>query len=228
MPVLAYFTLPIGHPVDGTEKLVPAESERVCDVLSSSDPDGAYQLYQCVDMDGIPANVTPVCMVHKPLLSTLPKVYLDTSAVSYLKQDDSPEKTSITRKFWEAAKAHKFFLYLSDVTLEELLRCPEPKRSVLFDFLREVTYTKIVSTECEGFESLTKAISDTGILPKRSVADISHIAAAIHARCDVIASWNFKHMSNRRTVSGVRTVALQNSCGSIDIMTPEQIMEVYL
>lgn len=108
MPVLAYFTLPIGHPVDGTEKLVPAESERVCDVLSSSDPDGAYQLYQCVDMDGIPANVTPVCRVHKPLLSTLPKVYLDTSAVSYLKQDDSPEKTSITRKFWEAAKAHKF------------------------------------------------------------------------------------------------------------------------
>lgn len=150
MPVLAYFTLPIGHQMDGTEKLVPAESERVYDVLSSSDPDGAYQLYQCVDMDGIPTNVTPVCRVHKPLLSTLPKVYLDTSAVSYLKQDDSLEKTGITRKFWEAAKANKFSLYLSDVTLEELLRCPEPKRSVLFDFLREVTYTKIVSTECEG------------------------------------------------------------------------------
>lgn len=228
MPDLAYFTLPIGHPVEGTEKLIPADSERVYDVLSFSDPDGPYQLYQCIDLDGSPINVTPVCRVHKPLLSTLPKVYLDTSAVSYLQQDDSVEKTNITRKFWEAAKAHKFFLYLSDVTLEELLRCPEPKRGALFDFLREVTYTKIVSTECVGFEDIAKAISDIGVLPKRSVADISHIAAAIHARCDVIASWNFKHMSNRKTVNGVRTVALQNNCGSIDIMTPEQIMEVYL
>ena len=228
MPDLSYFTLPIGHSLCGTEVAVPAESERVYEVLASADPEGAYQLYQCVVDDGRMTGVVQVCTVRKQLLSTLPKVYLDTSAISYLQQDDSAEKTAITRKFWESVKEHKFFVYLSDVTLEELLRCPEPKRGILFDFLREVTYTEIASTRCEGFDRIVQAVKEAGILSKRSIADISHIAAAIHARCDVIASWNFKHMSNRRTVNGVRTVALQNSCGSIDIMTPEQIMEVYL
>ena len=228
MPDLSYFTLPIGHSLCGAEVAVPAERERVYEVLASADPDGAYQLYQCVVDDGRTTSVVPVCSVRKQLLSTLPKVYLDTSAISYLQQDDSAEKTEITRKFWKSVKEHKFFIYLSDITLEELLRCPEPKRGRLFDFLREVTYTEIASARCEGFNKIVQAVREAGILPKRSIADISHIAVALCAGCDVIASWNFKHMSNPRTVAGVRTVALQNDCGSIDIMTPEQIMEVYL
>lgn len=228
MPGLSYFTLPIGHSISGTEVTVPAESEHVYEVLASADSEGAYQLYQCVVDDGRMINIVPVCTVRKPLLNVLPKVYLDTSAISYLQQDDSAEKTTITRKFWDLIKERKFSVYLSDITLEELLRCPEPKRGILFDFLREVTYTEIASARCEGFNGIAQAVRETGILPKRSAADISHIAVALCAGCDVIASWNFKHMSNPRTVAGVRTVALQNNCGSIDIMTPEQIMEVYL
>ena len=65
---------------------------------------------------------------------------------------------------------------------------------------------------------------EAGILPKCSAADISHIAVALCAGCDVIASWNFKHMSNLKTVAGVRMAALQNDHRPIDIMTPEQIM----
>lgn len=228
MPDLSYFTLPIGHSIRGTEVAVPAGSERVYAVIASADPGGPYQLYQCVLDDGYMANVTAVCTVRKPLLHTLPKVYLDTSSISYLQQEDSAEKTAVTRKFWESIKEHKFSVYLSDITLEELLRCPEPKRSMLFDFLGEVAYTEITSARCDGFDKIAQAVKETGILPKRSTADISHIAVALCAGCDVIASWNFKHMSNPRTVAGVRTVALQNDCGSVDIMTPEQIMEVYL
>ena len=212
MPVLSYFTLPFGQPIDGRVRVVPEGSELLCDVLSAVDTDGAYQLYQCVEEAGQIYCVVPVCRVSKPLMPAPLKVYLDTSAISYLQQDDSEEKTTITRVFWEAAKSKQFQVYLSDITLEELSRCPEPKRS----------------TRCVGFDELVLAVNNLGILPKRSIADISHIATAICMECDVIASWNFKHMSNPKTVAGVRTVTLESSRKPVNIMTPAQILEVYL
>lgn len=98
--------------------------------------------------------VVPVCRVSKPLMLAPLKVYLDTSAISYLQQDDSEEKTTITRAFWEVDKSKQFQVCLSGITLEELSRCPEPKRSTLFDFLQEVTYTEVTSSKCVGFDEL--------------------------------------------------------------------------
>ena len=57
------------------------------------------------------------------------KVYLDTSVVSHLLQEDVLEKMSDTRQLWEMFKAGKNDVYLSTVTLEEVADCPEPKRS---------------------------------------------------------------------------------------------------
>lgn len=122
MPVLSYFTLPFGQPIDDRVRVVPEGSELLCDVLSAVDTDGAYQLYQCVEEAGQIYCVVPVCRVSKPLMPAPLKVYLDTSAISYLQQDDSEEKTTITRVFWEAAKSEQFQVYLSDITLEELSR----------------------------------------------------------------------------------------------------------
>ena len=88
------------------------------------------------------------------------KVYFYTSAISYLQQDDSEEKTTITRAFWEAAKSKQFQVYLSDITLEELSRCPEPKRSTLFDFLQEVPYTEVTPSRGVGLDELVLAVNN--------------------------------------------------------------------
>ena len=68
MPVLSYFTLPFGQPIDGRVRVVPEGSELLCDVLSAVDTDGAYQLYQCVEEAGQIYCVVPVCRVRKPLM----------------------------------------------------------------------------------------------------------------------------------------------------------------
>ena len=57
------------------------------------------------------------------------KIYLDTSVVSYLLQDDVPEKMEITNQLWEHFRNRKYELYLSNVTMKEISKCPEPKRS---------------------------------------------------------------------------------------------------
>ncbi len=48
------------------------------------------------------------------------KVYLDTSVISHLLQEDAPEKMADTLKLWEMFKDGKYDVYLSTVTLEEV------------------------------------------------------------------------------------------------------------
>ena len=45
------------------------------------------------------------------------KIYLDTSVLSYLKQDDSPERTAVTLKFWEELKTAKILIYIFQMLL---------------------------------------------------------------------------------------------------------------
>lgn len=227
---IGYFTLPFGRDPDTATGISVCVGGHpgIASVMGTACSDGPYVLYQCTDRGGIPFGSVPVCRVSRPLLVGIPAVYLDTSAISYLKQDDSPIETMATLKFWEAARLGRLSLYLSDVALDELDRCAEPKRSILFDLLGTVMYTKITAIGSPEIERLVHNIRALGILPKKSVADTYHIAAAIHARCDVIASWNFKHLTKRETVEGIRTIALTNGCGSIDICSPERILEVYV
>ena len=59
------------------------------------------------------------------------KIYLDTSVVSYLQQDDSPEKTVATERFWSKLRQRDDVdVYMSDVTFAELNKCHEPKLSL--------------------------------------------------------------------------------------------------
>ena len=59
------------------------------------------------------------------------KIYLDTSVVSYLRQEDAPEKMKQTQEFWEILKSGKYDVFVSNATVIELSNCAEPKRREL-------------------------------------------------------------------------------------------------
>lgn len=46
------------------------------------------------------------------------KVYLDTSVISYLAQQDAPAEMALTQQVWEKIKSGKYDVYISDVVLE--------------------------------------------------------------------------------------------------------------
>ena len=48
------------------------------------------------------------------------KVYLDTSVISYLSQEDTPERMKDTLELWKDFANGKYDVYLSQVTLEEI------------------------------------------------------------------------------------------------------------
>ncbi len=151
------------------------------------------------------------------------KVYLDTSVISHLFQEDVPEKMTDTRQLWEMFRKEKYDVYLSTVTLEEIEVCPEPKRSQLLDCLEQINYTliRINSNVAE----IAEQIIEMGILTKKSYDDCQHIGAAIISECDCIISWNFKHIVNIKTIRGIRAITNLKGHKPIEILNPSVLLE---
>ena len=150
------------------------------------------------------------------------KVYLDTSVISYLQQEDSPERMKDTLALWEQFESGKFDVYLSQVTLDEVGECREPKRTLLFKYISRINYTKLeITTETI---KLANQIIKMGILTPKSFDDCQHIATAVVYGCDCIISWNFKHIVNIKTIRGVRAITNLEGYKSIDIMNPSVLL----
>lgn len=151
------------------------------------------------------------------------KVYLDTSVVSYLYQVDAPEKMQNTLDLWELFKNKVYEVYISDIVIREISGCNEEKLKVLLDYLDQIDYN-IIETDEDTVELAGKFI-DFGILKQKSFDDCQHIAAAILAGCDIITSWNFKHIVNVKTVRGVKVITTLEGYKDLLIYPPSVLIE---
>jgi len=151
------------------------------------------------------------------------KVYLDTSVVSYLSQEDVPEKMADTKKLWDMFKQGKYDVFLSTVTLKEISDCPEPKRGILLEQLSQIKYTPVQIDD--SMEEVANQIIDMRILTPKSYDDCQHIAAAVMSGCDCIISWNFKHIVNIKTIRGVRAITNLRGYKPIEIINPSVLLE---
>ena len=151
------------------------------------------------------------------------KVYLDTSVVSYLYQVDAPEKMQNTLDLWELFKNKVYEVYISDIVIREISGCNEEKLKILLDYLDQIDYNIIETTE-DTVELAGKFI-DFGILKQKSFDDCQHIAAAILAGCDIIISWNFKHIVNVKTIRGVKIITTLEGYKDLLIYPPSVLIE---
>jgi predicted nucleic acid-binding protein len=149
-------------------------------------------------------------------------IYLDTSIISHLEQEDVPDKMADTRLFWEKVKASEFDVAISEITTLELMRTKEPKKTLFANHLNEITY-QFIELNNE-IESIAQSFNETKILSPRSLDDCRHIAASIFHRCDIITSWNFKHIVNYKTINGVKLVSLMTGYNEVAIYPPTMLI----
>jgi predicted nucleic acid-binding protein len=150
------------------------------------------------------------------------KLYLDTSVISHLDAPDTPDKQEDTRKLWKAIQRGEYEVAISSVTERELVVCGEPKRSTLFRYLGQVSYSVIPLNE--QMLVIADKVVELGILTPKSIDDCRHIAAAIVCGCDVIVSWNFKHIVNHKTIQGIKAVTAITGFPEVLIYTPTILM----
>lgn len=92
------------------------------------------------------------------------------------------------------------------------------KKSLLKEYLSKINYQRVPIIE--ETEEIANEIINQGILNQKSFDDCIHIASAILNDCNIIISWNFKHMVNVDTINGIRRITFAKRYNNIDIYAP--------
>ena len=151
------------------------------------------------------------------------RLYLDTSTLSHLFANDTPEKMEDTNRFWNDVVNDKFEIFISPVVTDEIENCTEPKRILMFEKLQQIQFQILGRTD--EVTQLANEYVIGGVLSKKSFADCLHIAFAVVYNCDIIVSWNFKHLVNVKTINKVKVVNTINNYKEISIMPPTMLLE---
>ena len=151
------------------------------------------------------------------------RLYLDSTIVSALYEPGMLERMQETLMLWTDIKNGKYEVVFSEVLFEELLKCKQPKKDVLLNYLNEVTVYIDVETNTT-INIIADEIIKLGILTANHRYDCLHIGSAIYAECDCIISWNFRHLVNYKTIKGVRVVTGIFNYKNIDILSPTMMI----
>lgn len=150
-------------------------------------------------------------------------IYLDSSVVSHLDAPDVPDAMMYTKVLWHMLLSRDYAPAVSSIMLEEILRAPEPKRSYMLQKIDELACRPIYETD-ESL-SLVDAYIDYKVLTDKRRDDLRHIALASVSNLDYIASWNFRHFVNIRTINRVKAVNAAMGYRNIEILPPSMLVE---
>lgn len=146
------------------------------------------------------------------------KFYVDTSVWGGHEDEEFEEWTI---PFFAQARAGKFTIVLSDLTLRELTGAPERVRQLTDTIPDPFLETVTVSPEAE---KLAKHYVAEGVLTPKFESDATHIALATILKVDSLVSWNFKHMVNFFRIRQYNSINLKYGYQTIDIRTPKEII----
>ena len=153
------------------------------------------------------------------------KIYLDTSAIGYLDEQSHPSEMRDMQTLWDCIKQDEYTVVISEVTLTELnANMNVEKANKLTQFINQIKYDKmLIDDEVIKIAELVK--STNLLVSDKSENDRLHIGCALVSGCDVLVSYNFKHMSNVRTVNGVRGISTLSGYGNINIVPAAMLIE---
>jgi predicted nucleic acid-binding protein len=145
------------------------------------------------------------------------RVYVDASVFGGQFDDEFAEST---KPFFDAILAGQATALISDTLVGELAGAPERVQDLL---------DRVRKGPCEHLglrdeaQDLRDAYLAAGVLTPRWTDDALHVAHAVVARADAIASWNFKHMVNPLRIRAFDGVNTAQGYGPVVIMTPSDI-----
>ena len=146
------------------------------------------------------------------------RIYLDTSVLSAYCDDRVPERRSATEEFWQRRK--EFELATSEVARDELMRVRNQTLKEEFAGLLAELKIHLVTEE---MRILADRYVDSAVFGPASFNDALHVAAAVITRQDILLSWNFRHLVNRRRRAAVNQINVSAGLPAIEILAPPEL-----
>ena len=155
-----------------------------------------------------------------------PKVYLETTVVSYLTSRPSRDIITAahqqsTQEWWDGRR-NKFDLYISQIVIQEAGSGDDEaveRRLAAIEGLSEIETLPAAVALAQGL------IAD-GLIPKNAAVDALHIAIATVQGMDYLLTWNLKHIANATIRNAIAAACRQRGYEPPIICTPEELMEV--
>ncbi len=155
-----------------------------------------------------------------------PKLYLETSVVSYLTARPSHDliraaHQQITRDWWETRSS--FDLYISQLVLDEAKGGDKEAAGRRLSALREARLVELTPETA----ILAREILRLGGMPAKAYVDALHVAlAAVHG-LDYLLTWNCAHIANA-TLRG----KVEGTCRAVGyeppvICTPMELVQEF-
>lgn len=146
------------------------------------------------------------------------RVYLDTSVFSAYDDDRAPERLAETREFWSRLSGYD--VSTSDLAAAELRQTRDvEKRARLEALLAGVAIHPIT----DEMRMLARRYVDGGVFSESMHNDALHVAAAVLTGQDVLLSWNFKHLVNRRRRAQVNEINTLTGLPILEIVAPPEL-----
>lgn len=153
-----------------------------------------------------------------------PRVYLETSVVSYLVARPSRDivvaaHQQVTREWW--ASRERYELFSSQLVIWEA-RAGDPDVAALRLGVLDETSVLDISLDAD---ELARVIVKRGAAPAVAIADALHVAIAATNGLTHLVTWNLTHIANADSRGRLEAVCREEGIAPPLIATPEEMME---
>ena len=154
-----------------------------------------------------------------------PRIYVETSVISYLTARPSRDPVNAVRQLqakalWSAQD--RFSLVISPAVLDEAMQ-GHPDQAQLR--MQAIAFLPVLSLSTEA-SYLAQLLLERKALPSKALADAVHIAIATTHKIKVVASFNFRHLASVFARAKIEQTLRQLGYEAPHIATPEEILGV--
>lgn len=153
-----------------------------------------------------------------------PKVYLETSVISYLAARPSRDVVvlahqELTRQWWETRRA-EFEVFVSEIVVLEAGRGDPDAARARTELIRSIPR---LSASRAAEAMVPVLLRETG-LPARAYADMAHVALATVHGMNYLLTWNCRHIANAMVLRAVGRACRGQGFEPPVVCTPEELM----
>lgn len=154
-----------------------------------------------------------------------PRIYVETSVISYLTARASRDPVNAARQLqakalWNAQD--RFSLLVSPVVIDEASRGNASQAALRIDIIASLPVLSLTDEA----SYLAQLLLQRKALPDKALADAVHIAIATTHKIKVVASFNFRHLASVFARAKIEQTLRQLGYEAPHIATPEEILGV--
>jgi hypothetical protein len=151
-------------------------------------------------------------------------IYVETSVPSFYFETrpgvQLQARREWTREWWEIFIITDT-LVTSPAVIAELSRTPESKRSDCLGLLESLPLLEMT----EEADELVRLYIEHKIMPDDTEGDAMHLALATLHECDILVSWNCRHIANANKTDHIRLINGRLGLETPRLITPLELLE---